>query len=58
MCNFSVAKIFFIFFIGCEGFSGRAKDEKKLRVQKDEVKSIEPELILALGRSVSLRLRL
>ena len=34
------------------------KDEKKLWVQKDEVKSIDPELIHALGRSVSLRLRL
>jgi len=34
------------------------KDEKKLWVQKDEVKSIDPELINALGRSVSLRLRL
>ena len=34
------------------------KDEKKLWVQKDEVKSIDPELVHALGRSVSLRLRL
>jgi hypothetical protein len=34
------------------------KDEKKLWVQKDEVKSIDPGLINALGRSVSLRLRL
>ncbi|MFI5137519.1 MAG: hypothetical protein ACHQIM_06805 [Sphingobacteriales bacterium] len=34
------------------------KDEKKLWVQKDDVKSIDPELVHALGRSVSLRLRL
>jgi len=34
------------------------KDEKKLWVQKDEVKSVDPELVHALGRSVSLRLRL
>jgi len=34
------------------------KDDKMLWVQKDEVKSVDPELINALGRSVSLRLRL
>jgi predicted nicotinamide N-methyase len=34
------------------------KDEKRLWVQKDEIKSIDPELVHALGRSVSLRLRL
>jgi hypothetical protein len=34
------------------------KDDKMLWVQKDEIKSVDPELINALGRSVSLRLRL
>ncbi len=33
------------------------KDDKKVWVQKDE-KSLDPELIQALGRSVSLRLRM
>ncbi|MGZ3755142.1 MAG: hypothetical protein ACXVAY_08255 [Mucilaginibacter sp.] len=33
------------------------KDDKKVWVQKDE-KSVDPELIQALGRSVSLRLRM
>lgn len=34
------------------------KDGKSLWVQKDGAKSIDPELVHALGRSVSLRLRL
>jgi hypothetical protein len=34
------------------------KDDKSLWVQKDGTKSIDPELVHALGRSVSLRLRL
>jgi hypothetical protein len=33
-------------------------DEKKTWVQKDPEKSIDPDLIQALGRSVSLRLRM
>jgi hypothetical protein len=33
-------------------------DSKKTWVQKDENKSIDPELVQALGRSVSLRLRM
>lgn len=33
------------------------KDDNKVWVQKDE-KSVDPELIQALGRSVSLRLRM
>jgi hypothetical protein len=34
------------------------KDDKKVWIQKDGNKSIDPELIEALGRSVSLRLRM
>jgi hypothetical protein len=34
------------------------KDNKSLWVQKDGTTSIDPELVHALGRSVSLRLRL
>jgi len=34
------------------------KDNKSLWVQKDGTKPIDPELVHALGRSVSLRLRL
>ncbi len=33
-------------------------DERKTWVQKDQSKSIDPDLIQALGRSVSLRLRM
>jgi hypothetical protein len=34
------------------------KNDKRVWVQKDELKSLDPELIQALGRSVSLRLRM
>lgn len=34
------------------------KDEKQVWIQKDGSKSIDPELVQALGRSVSLRLRM
>jgi hypothetical protein len=34
------------------------KNEKRVWVQKDDNSSIDPELIQALGRSVSLRLRM
>ncbi|MGF7082434.1 hypothetical protein ABIB50_004806 [Mucilaginibacter sp. UYCu711] len=33
-------------------------DERKTWVQKDQSKSIDPDLVQALGRSVSLRLRM
>ena len=33
-------------------------DERKNWVQKDQSKSIDPDLVQALGRSVSLRLRM
>jgi len=34
------------------------KNEKRVWIQKNEGKSIDPELVQALGRSVSLRLRM
>jgi hypothetical protein len=34
------------------------KDEKKIWVQKDGAKTVDPELVQAIGRSVSLRLRM
>ncbi|MGZ3874842.1 MAG: hypothetical protein ACXVJD_18120 [Mucilaginibacter sp.] len=34
------------------------KNEKRVWIQKDEQKSLDPELVQALGRSVSLRLRM
>lgn len=34
------------------------KNEKRVWIQKDDNKSIDPELVQALGRSVSLRLRM
>jgi hypothetical protein len=34
------------------------KNDKRVWVQKDELKSLDPELIQALCRSVSLRLRM
>jgi hypothetical protein len=34
------------------------KNDKRVWIQKDELKSLDPELIQALGRSVSLRLRM
>ena len=34
------------------------RDEKKIWIQKEGAKTIDPELIQALGRSVSLRLRM
>jgi hypothetical protein len=34
------------------------KNDKRVWVQKDELKSLDPELIQALGRSVSLRMRM
>jgi hypothetical protein len=37
---------------------GLIKNEKRVWVQKDDGKSIDPELIQALGRSVSLRMRM
>lgn len=33
-------------------------DERKTWVQKDQSKSVDPDLVQALGRSVSLRLRM
>ncbi|HWZ04388.1 MAG TPA: hypothetical protein VNX40_12310 [Mucilaginibacter sp.] len=37
---------------------GLIKNEKRVWVQKDDDKPIDPELIQALGRSVSLRMRM
>jgi hypothetical protein len=37
---------------------GLIKNDKRVWVQKDEDKSLDPEFIQALGRSVSLRLRM
>ncbi|WP_299586908.1 hypothetical protein [Mucilaginibacter sp.] len=34
------------------------KNDKRVWVQKDELKSLDPELVQALGRSVSLRMRM
>jgi hypothetical protein len=34
------------------------KNEQRVWVQKDEQKSLDPDLVQALGRSVSLRLRM
>jgi len=34
------------------------KDSKMVWIQKNEIKSLDPELVQALGRSVSLRLRM
>ena len=34
------------------------KNDKRVWVQSDEQKSLDPELVQALGRSVSLRLRM
>ena len=34
------------------------KDERRVWVQKDGEKTVDPELVEALGRSVSLRLRM
>jgi len=34
------------------------KNDKRVWIQKDELKSLDPELIQALGRSVSLRMRM
>ncbi|MDB5089838.1 hypothetical protein [Mucilaginibacter sp. OK098] len=34
------------------------KNDKRVWIQKDEEKSLDPELIQALGRSVSLRMRM
>jgi len=34
------------------------KNDKRVWIQKDEQKSLDPELVQALGRSVSLRLRM
>jgi len=34
------------------------KNDKRVWIQKDELKSLDPELVQALGRSVSLRLRM
>jgi len=37
---------------------GLVKNEKRVWVQRDDHNSIDPELIQALGRSVSLRMRM
>ncbi|ASU35560.1 hypothetical protein [Mucilaginibacter xinganensis] len=34
------------------------KNDKRVWIQKDELKSLDPELVQALGRSVSLRMRM
>jgi hypothetical protein len=34
------------------------KNDKRVWIQKDELRSLDPELVQALGRSVSLRLRM
>ena len=34
------------------------KDSKMVWIQKNEIRSLDPELVQALGRSVSLRLRM
>ena len=34
------------------------KNDKRVWIQKDEEKSLDPELVQALGRSVSLRMRM
>lgn len=34
------------------------KNDKRVWIQKDDLKSLDPELVQALGRSVSLRMRM